>query len=242
MAFVLTRREKNVLTVELNRPEKHNCIHLPMLEDLDSELRLASEDPEIRTLVIRGAGDKSFSTGGDLKAFGTLSDTDVIRWIRYGNEVFNRLEALPKPTVAVIQGYALGGGLELALACDFRIATENAVFGSPELKHGWLPGWGGMVRLRKIVGEARAKEIVLTSDSIGVERALQFGLVNRMVASSVLEKELRIFTDTLCSLDMSMVAFAKSVLGDPDGKTTGANIVLDILGVHYSKGRGPKKE
>jgi enoyl-CoA hydratase/carnithine racemase len=98
---------------------------------------------EIRTIVFRGAGEKSFSTGADLKQFTNLDKPGTIDWIRKGNDVFNFIEQFPKPVIAVIQGYALGGGLELALSCDFRISTNNALLGFPELQHGWLPGWGG---------------------------------------------------------------------------------------------------
>ena len=133
--------------ITLNRPDKHNCIDIPMLRMLNEALARAANDDAVKVIVICGAGDKAFSSGADLKAFGALSTAEIPYWIRLGNAILNRLSTLPKPTVAAIQGYAYGGGLELALACDFRIATLNAKFSSPELQRGWVPGWGGFPRL-----------------------------------------------------------------------------------------------
>ncbi len=215
--------------ITLNNPQKLNCMGFEMLEALDQALQETSSHQELRVLLIQGAGDRAFSTGADLKEFTSLTRDQSDRWIRYGNEVFNTLESLPIPTVALIRGYAVGGGLELALCCDFRLGTESAILASPELLHGWLPGWGGMTRLRRLVGEARAKEVVMLNQKIPAEDALQMGMLSRVLTNGSEEKEVGVFLEHLASLKPESFGLAKRALMDEGRTTRGSDIDFDIL-------------
>jgi enoyl-CoA hydratase/carnithine racemase len=149
--------------------------------------------------------------------------------------VFNRLESLPKPTVAVIRGYALGGGLELALACDFRLAYPDAWFANPEVQRGWLPGWGGMWRLPRLLGEARAKELILLSERIDAQEALRLGLVTRLVSFGEGPETVRAFAGKLGSLRPEIFALAKTSLTGSAGSLRDRAIQFDVLAALYAK-------
>lgn len=215
--------------ITLNYPEKLNCMGFEMLEALDRSLREVSSHRGSLVLLIKGAGDRAFSTGADLKEFTSLGKDQTERWIRYGNEVFNALESLPIPTVAFINGYAVGGGLELALSCDFRLGTETALLASSELQHGWLPGWGGMTRLRRLIGEARAKEVVMLNEKIPAEDALRMGLLTRILKKGTEDQELKAFLTHLAGLKPAAFGLAKRALMDEGRTTRGSDIDFDIL-------------
>jgi len=215
--------------ITLNNPEKLNCMGFEMLEALDHALHEAAGLKELRVLLISGAGDRAFSTGADLKEFSTLNKDQSARWIRYGNEVFNTLESLAIPTVALINGYAVGGGLELALCCDFRLGTESAILASTELQHGWHPGWGGMTRLRRLIGEARAKEVVILNQMIPATDALQMGLLTRILKNGSEDKDLEVFLEHLAGLNPAAFGLAKRALMDEGRTTRSSDIDFDIL-------------
>jgi enoyl-CoA hydratase/carnithine racemase len=217
-----------VAWITLNYPEKLNCMGFEMLEALDQALNQVAANTEIQVLVIRGSGERAFSTGADLKEFTSLSEELSEHWIRYGNEVFNTLENLSIPTVALINGYAVGGGLELALCCDFRLGTETAILASPELQHGWLPGWGGMTRLRRLIGEARAKEVVMLNAKIPASDALHMGLLTRILRGGTKDSELDAFLEHLVSLKPAALKLAKRALMDEGRTTRGRDIDYDV--------------
>jgi enoyl-CoA hydratase/carnithine racemase len=216
-------------TITLNNPQKLNCMGFAMLEELDQALIKAASHKELRVLLIQGAGDRAFSTGADLKEFLALTRDQSDRWIRYGNDIFNTLETLAIPTVALIRGYAVGGGLELALCCDFRLGTESAILSSPELQHGWLPGWGGMTRLRRLIGEARAKEVVMLNQKIPANDALKMGLLSKILTNGSEENEVEVILEHLASLKSEAFGLAKRALMDEARTTRGSDIDFDIL-------------
>ncbi len=206
---MLLERKDGVLSLVLNNPAKLNCMGFEMLSQLNAAVKEAKESEEVKLLLIKGAGDRAFSTGADLKEFKSLTPAEEVRWIDEGNSVFNQIESLDKPTIAYIGGYAIGGGLELALACDIRVGSPNAVFSSPELQHGWLPGWGGMTRMKRLFGEAVAKEVFFLCDKIDAEKALRLGMLNLVVEddnSEVLKSMIR----HLISIDSTAFALAKA--------------------------------
>jgi enoyl-CoA hydratase/carnithine racemase len=205
-----------------------------MLMALDAAVLKAGNDDGIKALLIKGAGERAFSTGADLKEFQSLPREKADDWIEFGNEVFNRIEQLPKPSIALIKGYAIGGGLELALSCDFRIGSGTAVLASVEVEHGWLPGWGGMTRLRRIIGEARAKEIVLLCEKIPADRALEIGLLHRVFEEEILRTELDKMLDHLCGIRSETFKLAKSVLMDQNRTTGGADVQFDVLAMNLA--------
>lgn len=230
--------DDNILSITLNNPEKHNCFGITELEEMERILKDSESDPEVKAVVFRGAGERSFSTGADLKQFTGLDKQEIQNWIRRGHEVFNYIERYPKPTVAVIQGYALGGGLELALSCDFRIAGEDAVFGSPELRHGWLPGWGGIHRLKKIIGQARTREMIFLAEHISADEAFRFGLINRITKNDELEQVTSEMTEKLLQLNPGTFAMAKAAISGSEstGSTSEQSIWFDILSTLFVKG------
>ncbi|MBM3853242.1 MAG: enoyl-CoA hydratase/isomerase family protein, partial [Verrucomicrobia bacterium] len=178
----LERRADGVAILTLNRPPL-NLFTLEMTRVFDRRLREIGGDSSIRSVVLTGSGDRAFGAGSDIKEFpeyfrtGTVIETKL----RYENEVFNRLEELPQPTVAAMKGVALGGGLELALCCDFRVGASDLRLALPEIKLGVYPGSGGLVRLPRLIGAARAKEILFLGDFIPADTALHWGLLNQVV-------------------------------------------------------------
>jgi len=182
----------NIATVTLNRPEKRNSITPEMMTELDSIFGSLDNNVDVRFVIVTGAGDKAFSTGADLKSFAS-HDRDSARrnWIPSGHRIYKRLAQLPQPTIAVINGDAMGGGLELALACDFKVAVDSARLGLPEVGIGTLPGWGGTGRLVDAIGISRAKYMVLSGQIIDSKTALEWGLLHHVYAASEIEAGLK---------------------------------------------------
>lgn len=232
---VLTSLDDGIFTITLNNPSKHNCMGFELLYALRDHLTLAANDKSIRVILITGAGEKSFSTGANIKEFNALEGDDIDRWIIEGNEIYNQLEKLQKPTVALINGYAMGGGLELALCCDFRLATENALLSSPEMKNGWLPGWGGMTRLSRLIGVSNAKRVVLLSEHLNAQEALNLGLITKILTADKKEEALADFLNQLKALKPKIYALAKAALMDENRTTQGTDLQFDVMAVQVSR-------
>jgi enoyl-CoA hydratase/carnithine racemase len=225
---VIYKENGSAAEITLNNPEKMNCMGFEMLRELDRLMDKIGRNDKIRAVLIRGAGDRAFSTGADLKEFRTLSPEQAEEWILSGNLLFNKIGRLPKPTVAFLEGYVMGGGLEMALACDFRLGTVRTIISSPELQHGWLPGWGGMTRLRWLLGEARAKEVVMLNERIPATEALRLGLVTRILKEGGEMEEMDAFLDHLTGLKPSAFKLAKEALMDRNRTTEGPDLQFDI--------------
>jgi enoyl-CoA hydratase len=174
--------EEGIRVLTVDRPEKLNALNAQVLEELDRAIASAESDAKLRCLIVTGSGEKSFIAGADIGELATLTPVEGREHSRRGQALLNRIERLPFPTIAAINGYAYGGGLELAMACTLRVASENARMGLPETSLGILPGYGGTQRLARHVGRARALELVLTSDKgLTAAEAERIGLVNRVV-------------------------------------------------------------
>lgn len=185
---VLVSLDGPVATITLNRPEKLNALTLPMLAALDEALLAIDDDAAVRVVVIKGAGTKAFSAGADVVAWSSLAPLDMWRtWTRTGHRVMERLESLRQPTIAALNGIAYGGGLELALACDLRLAGDHVKLAAPEVGIATVPGWGMTTRLATVVGTARAKQMILTGLPIDAERAALWGLVSEVVPAAELD-------------------------------------------------------
>ena len=185
---LLVSLDSPVATITLNRPEKLNALTLPMLAALEEALLSIDADPEIRVVVIKGSGAKAFSAGADVVAWSSLAPLDMWRtWTRTGHRVMERLESLRQPTIAALNGIAYGGGLELALACDLRLAADHVKLAAPEVGIATVPGWGMTTRLATVVGPARAKQMILTGIPIDAERAASWGLVSEVVPAADLD-------------------------------------------------------
>lgn len=185
MAIKLSRVEEFAL-ITLDRPQALNALSFALLEDLRGVLgEVAASDA--RALLVIGAGDKAFCAGADIKELTGRSMADQRRGAELGASTFSQIERLPMPSIAIVNGYAFGGGLELALACTLRIATRNAKMGLPEIKLGLIPGYGGTQRLPRAVGQGRALEMIMSGRSVDAEEALRIGLVQRVVEGDALQ-------------------------------------------------------
>ena len=187
--------ENNICTITINRPDKLNALNKAVFDELNSVLDEVYANKAIRSVIITGAGPRSFIAGADISEFSGLSRDEAIVLARRGQETFLRIEQSPKPIVAAVNGFALGGGCELAMACHFRVASENAKFGQPEVNLGLLPGYGGTQRLTQLIGKGRAIELLISGGMIDAPTALQYGLVNYVVSQEELLTRTRSLQD-----------------------------------------------
>ncbi|GAA4318582.1 enoyl-CoA hydratase/isomerase family protein [Flaviaesturariibacter amylovorans] len=195
---LLTSLDNGILTVTINRPDKLNALNKDVIADLAAVVTEIESNAEIRSALITGAGPKSFVAGADISEFVGLSKEEGETLARQGQEtVFNRIERCAKPIVGAVNGFALGGGCELAMSCHFRLASENAKFGQPEVNLGLIPGYGGTQRLVQLVGKGRALELMLTGNMIDAATALQWGLVNHVVPQEELLTRTRALLETI---------------------------------------------
>jgi enoyl-CoA hydratase len=186
---LLIERDDAIGVVTLNRPTVLNALDDRTLDELERALIDMQRADDIRVLIVTGAGDKAFVAGADLAEFAALGPADAQAFARRGQRVFARIERLGKPVIAAVNGFALGGGCELAMACTFRVAADHARFGQPEVQLGVMPGFGGTVRLPRLVGVGRALDLLLTGRRVDAAEALQMGLVQRVVPAATLMDE-----------------------------------------------------
>lgn len=172
--------------VTINRPQKLNALNHKAIYELSDCVDRIARDPEARGVILTGAGEKAFVAGADISELAVLTPIEARKRALEGQALMNRIESLGKPVVAAVNGFALGGGCELAMACTFRIASENARFGQPEVRLGTIPGYAGTQRLPRLVGKGRALELILSGEPIGAQEAWRIGLVNKLVSSTEL--------------------------------------------------------
>jgi enoyl-CoA hydratase len=170
----------HIAVITINRPEALNALNTTVLQELEQAAARAESDSDVYVVVLTGAG-KAFVAGADISQMKDFTAVEAKAFGDYGNSVFYKIEAMPKPVIAAVNGYALGGGCELCMACDIRLAGTKAKFGQPEVGLGITPGFGGTQRLPRIVGASKAKELILTAETIGAEEALRIGLVSKVV-------------------------------------------------------------
>ena len=201
-----------VATLTVNRPAALNALNRAVLEDIARVLREVRHDPTVRVLIVTGAGDRAFVAGADIAAMSEMSAVEGLEFSRLGHRVMQTLEDLPIPVIAAVNGFALGGGLELAMACDLIIASEKARFGQPEINLALIPGFGGTQRLPHRIGHARAREFVMTGGMFDAKTALGWGLVNQVVASEELMPTARALAERLASKSAVALRQAKAAL------------------------------
>ncbi len=177
--LIIEKKDK-VTIVTLNRPEALNALNSSVLNDLDNYFKQVAEDRSVRVIILTGNGEKAFVAGADLKEINTLDAPAAQEFAKKGQNVFSRIESLPQVVIGAINGFALGGGLELALSCDFLIASPRAKFGLPEVGLGLLPGFGGTQRLSRLVGLNKARELIFSGQHIDAQEALSIGLINKV--------------------------------------------------------------
>jgi enoyl-CoA hydratase len=194
-ATILTALDNGIFTITINRPDKLNALNKQVFTDLDMAVDEVYNNTEIKTAIITGAGPKAFVAGADITEFAGLTKDEAMALAKRGQDVFFKIENSKKPIVAAVNGFALGGGCELTMACHFRLCSENAKFGQPEVNLGLIPGYGGTQRLTQLVGKGKSMELQMTAHLIDAAEALQLGLVNHVTtAESLLERTKDILT------------------------------------------------
>lgn len=211
---LLLEISEGIATVTVNRPAAMNAMNMATLEELEAVVEEIGRNPEIRAAILTGAGTKAFVAGADIAVMRDMTQTQARDLALKAHGIYAAIESSPKPFIAAVNGYALGGGCELAMACDIRIASENARFGQPEINIGILPGFGGTQRLPRLVGKGRALEIILTGDMIDAREALRIGLVNRVAGQGELLDEARNLARRIASKGLVAIRLCKEAVGN----------------------------
>jgi enoyl-CoA hydratase len=183
---LLTSLENGIYTITINRPDKLNALNRQVFTDLDKAVDEINNSTEIKSAIITGAGSKAFVAGADISEFGSLDKEAAMALAKRGQDIFARIENCSKPIIAAVNGFALGGGCELAMACHFRVSSENAKFGQPEVNLGLIPGYGGTQRLVQLIGKGKAIELLISAHMIDAAEAKQLGLVNYVTTAETL--------------------------------------------------------
>jgi len=183
---LITELSEGIFTITINRPDKLNALNKDVFNDLDKAVDEVYSNPDIKTAIITGAGPKAFVAGADITEFNGLDKEQAMALAKRGQDVFFKIENSRKPIVAAVNGFALGGGCELAMACHFRLCSENAKFGQPEVNLGLIPGYGGTQRLTQLVGKGKSMELQMTAHMVDANEALSLGLVNHVTTAESL--------------------------------------------------------
>lgn len=233
---ILLNKEEGIGFITINRPKHLNALDRPTVEELSKVIDLVTADDEIKVIILTGAGDKAFVAGGDIAFMKELTPIEARGFGRFGQTVLRKLESLPKPVIAAINGFCLGGGCELAMACDFSIASTKAKFGQPEVGLGVTAGFGGTQRLPRLIGISRARQLLYTGEIIDAEEAARIGLVNAVVpADDLMNYVINIAKQILAKGQMA-VRFSKAAINDGMQTDIDRAMVIesDIFGLCFS--------
>lgn len=211
---VLLEIEGKIAWITMNRPKVLNCINMDVLDELNEVIDAVAADGGVAVVIIKGAGDRAFVSGADIGYVGSLDVFGSKQYVEYGQRVFRKLEQMRKVVIAAINGYALGGGCELALACDIRIATAKSKFALPEVGLGMIPGFAGTQRLPRLVGAAHAKMMIYTGEQITADRAREIGLVSEVVEESALMSYCRELAESILKNSPVAVGMAKTSINE----------------------------
>ena len=206
---VKTTLENNIFIITINRPDKLNALNKIVLQELDMAVQQVYDDTNIKAAIITGEGTKAFVAGADISEFVEASDEGGASLARKGQNIFFKIENAPKPIIAAVNGFALGGGCELAMACHFRLGSENAKFGQPEVNLGLIPGYGGTQRLTMLVGKGKAMELMMTGNMIDAKEAKGLGLINHITTSDLLLEKTKEILNII--LTKSPIAISKVI-------------------------------
>ena len=223
MSVIRTHNTSSILIVTVSRPESLNALNAEVLNGLHKIIQEAYQNNQVKGIILTGEGDKSFVAGADIKELSSLSKEQAFALAQKGQKLFKDIEDSPKPIIAAVNGFALGGGCELAMACHIRIATENAKFGQPEVNLGIIPGYGGTQRLTQLVGRGKALELILTADFISAQEAKAIGLVNHVVANreELMDLATKMLTKILSKSPVAIGHVIKSVNAGFNGEEVG---------------------
>jgi enoyl-CoA hydratase len=234
---LFTKMEDHTLIITINRPDVLNALNKQVINDLDAVMDRVYKFPEIKSVVITGAGLKSFVAGADIKEFESLSKEEAIAVAKRGQAVFAKIENAPKPVIACVNGFALGGGCELAMSCHFVIASESAVFGQPEVNLGIMVGYGGSQRLTQRVGKGRAMELIITGKTINATQAMNYGLVNYVVPQTeLLDKALSILKVCHEKSPIAVGNSIKAINAVWDENVNGYDVEANLFGACFVSG------
>jgi enoyl-CoA hydratase len=231
---LLTTLEGGIFTITINRPDKLNALNKTVMQELSEAVDEVYHNPEIKSAIITGAGAKAFVAGADISEFVGLSVEEGKALAKKGQDIFFKIENSPKPIVACVNGFALGGGCELAMSCHFRLAADNAKFGQPEVNLGLIPGYGGTQRLTQLIGKGRALELLLSGALIDAAAALNYGLVNYILPQEELIPKAKTILQTINSKAPLAVANCISAANAVfDNNKNGYEIELDAFGACF---------
>jgi enoyl-CoA hydratase len=208
---LLIEKKDKVTIVTINRPQALNALNTGVLDDLESFFKKTADDKSCRVVILTGSGEKAFIAGADIKEISTHNRKSAQGFAQKGQRIFSMMESLPQVVIGAVNGFALGGGLELALACDFLIASPNAKFGLPEVGLGLIPGFGGTQRLSRLVGLGKAREMIFTGKHINASEALQLGLVNQVIDGTIVESALLIAHKIISNGTLAVAHAKKSI-------------------------------
>lgn len=228
--------ENGVATIAINRPKALNALNLATLTELKDVVEKIAVDKAVQVVIITGAGEKSFVAGADIVEMSTKNAVEGRVWGQVGQNIFTEIENLPQPVIAAVNGFALGGGCELACACDIRYASENAKFGQPEVGLGITPGFGGTQRLTRVVGRGHAKELIYTANIIDAQEALRIGLVNKVVSQAELMDVVMKVAKTITKKAPVAVQLAKAAInrGINCDVVTGISYEAEVFGLCFA--------
>ena len=221
--YILVEKSQRIGIVKINRPDVYNAVNIEAILELENAMHDLNDDENISVVVITGEG-KAFVSGSDISKLVEMDSLKAREYSKIGQRVLDFIEKMEKPVIAAVNGFALGSGCELAMACDIRIASEKAKFGQPEVKLGLIPGHAGTQRLARLVGVAKAKELIFTGEMIDAQEALRIGLVNRVVVPDVLLDEAKNVAKKIMEVGPTAVRIAKTVINrGVDANLTTAN-------------------
>ena len=226
--MTLVKFQDGIAWLKINREEKLNALNKALLSELNERFTAFKADPAIKVIVLTGSGSKAFMAGADITEFSSFNKLEGRDLSQHGNEkVFNFIEKIGKPVIAAINGYALGGGLELAMSCQIRIAATHAKMGLPEVSLGIIPGYGGTQRLPQLIGKGNAMEMILTGEMIGAKRALELGLVTHVVSGEKLLSKAALIAGNLIKNSPNAINKAITAVNASDQTAAGFNVEMD---------------
>lgn len=238
MAFenIILEKENDLAVLTVNRPKALNALNKDTLQEIKAAVEDVSNDPAIKVLIITGSGDKAFVAGADISYMQDFNVTEGRAFGQLGQQVFRFIELMEKPVIAAVNGFALGGGCELALSCDIRLASENALFGQPEVGLGITPGYGGTQRLPRLIGEGRAKELIFSSSNMKADDAYRVGLVNHVYKADELMSEAKKLAAKITKQAPVAVGYSKTAInkGLQVDLDTAMQIEADLFGMCFA--------
>jgi len=229
MSLVTTSKSDGICTVKINRPDKLNAMNMDVAKELIKTFETLGKDDNIKVIILTGEGEKAFSAGADIEYMSKISPDESVEYAKLGQLVTSTVELVKQPTIAAVNGFALGGGCELAMSCDIRLAADTAKLGQPEVTIGILPGWGGTQRLMRIVGIAKAKELVYTGRMINAEEAKEIGLVNHVYPLASLQEEALKMAQAIAKNSSMGVQMSKTAINKGRNADLDTGLAIELL-------------